>query len=180
MSAPDSDARRGNPVWAELLQLLPVVTLALPFILSGEVDLERAGPAFVVAAVLTVPVTGAVLARRHLLNPIAVGTALWLGLGAVALGTGVEPLATWVADTQAFALFACALAVGGIATVASPHGYIGARRDPAWIRKASLVLLALTAGAVVWAWAFRHDIRLGGGLPFIVLNVARRLAIARA
>jgi hypothetical protein len=33
---------------------------------------------------------------------------------------------------------------------------------------------------VGWAWLFRHNIRLGGGLPFIVLNVARRVIGRRA
>ena len=31
-----------NPVWAELVQLVPVLSLALPFVLQGAVDLSRA------------------------------------------------------------------------------------------------------------------------------------------
>jgi hypothetical protein len=43
-----------------------------------------------------------------------------------------------------------------------------------------LRLLGLTLVIVAWAWFFRHDIRVGGGLPFIVLNVARRVMGRRA
>ncbi len=169
-----------NPPWVELVQLVPVVSLALPFVLAGSVDLERAGPGFVLGASLTVPVTAAVLWRGHVLNPILVATALWLWVGAVALPLGLEPVASWLADTQAFGLFAASLLVGAAAT-ATPTGYIGARHpDPVWVRRASLGLLGLTLVAVAWAWVFRHDVRLGGGLPFITLNVTRRVLLARA
>ena len=73
-----------NAVWAELIQLVPVVSLALPFIVQGSVDLRQAASGFVVAALLTLPVTAWVAARKQLLNPILVGTALWLWLGAAA------------------------------------------------------------------------------------------------
>lgn len=170
-----------NPVWAELVQLVPVVTLACSFLVSGEVDLARAGPLFVVAALLAAPITAAVVARGYAPNPILLGAALWLALGAVAFGVPVPPLAAWLGETRAFGLFVGALAVGVVATLASPQGYVGARHpDAGWVRRASLALLGLTLAAVLWSWAFRSNLRLGGGLPFIVVNVVRRIVIARA
>lgn len=170
-----------NPAWAEAVQLLPVITLALPFILAGRVDLARAGWGFLLGAVLAVAISAIVVMRGKLLNPILVGTALWLGLGAIAFQVPVAPLADWLAKTQAFGLFVAAFAVGLMATLFFPQGYIASgSSDRRWIRRASLGLLALTAVAVAWTWIFRSNVRLGGGLPFIVLNLARRLVARQA
>lgn len=179
-SAPTPTAATGaNPPWAELVQLVPVIVLASSFLVNGEVDLARATPLFVVAAALTVPITGLVLSRGHVLNPILVGTDLWLWLGAVAFGLPIPPLAAALADARAAALFACALAVGIVATAVSPTGYVGSRGAPRWVLRASIGLLALTVAIVAWSWAMRANLRLGGGLPFILVNVVRRVVIAR-
>ena len=168
-----------NPAWAELLQLVPVVTLASSFLWAGEVELARAGPLFALAAALTLPVTALVVARGHVPNPILLGAALWLWLGAGAFGAGVGAGA--LAEARGAGLFACALGVGVALLFAAPTGYVGARHpDPAWLRRTSLVLLACTTLALAWAWAFRADLRLGSGLPFVALNVTRRVLVARA
>ena len=170
-----------NPAWAELLQLVPIISLALPFIVEGRVDLGRAGSGFLVGALLTIPVSAAVVLRKHLLNPILLGTGLWLWFGMVAFKLPSPPLAAWLGQTQAFGLFVAALGVGLAATVLFPQGYIACySSDRRWLRNASLGLLGLTLVVVGWAWLFRHDIRLGGGLPFIVLNIARRVLARRA
>jgi len=181
--APPGNAleNRTNPVWAELVQLVPVVALALPFILTGEVDLARAGPGFFVAAALTIPITVVVYRHGYLSNPILVGASLWLWLGAAAFGFHWAAVVQWLAETQAFGLFLGALCVGTVYALVSPWGYVGFRSPHGgWVRRASLGLLALTVLSVVWAWFMRHDVRLGGGLPFILLNVVRRVLIARA
>ena len=156
-----------NPPWAELVQLVPVVCLALPFIVAGGVDLEQAGPGFVLGALLTVPATALVAWRGHALNPITTGTALWLWVGALAFGLPVESLRGWLVDTQAFGLFVAALAAVAVAHLRAPH-------------RVTWALLGLGVAAIGWAWVWRHDIRLGGGLPFITLNVVRRVLIARS
>jgi hypothetical protein len=118
--------------------------------------------------------------RKHVSNPIGVGTGIWLCVGALAFNVPLAPLKAWLVAVQAFALFLGVVAVGLVATFASKHGYVGARSDdPNWLRKSSLVLLLLSFGALLWAWLFRDDVRVGGGLPFIVLNVARRVLIRR-
>jgi hypothetical protein len=174
-------AIRRNPIWAELVQLVPVISLAFPFIVAGKVDIGRAGPGFLAGAVLALAVSVVVVARGHLLNPILVGTGVWMWAGLVAFYAPVPALWAWLGATQAFGLFAAALLAGLTATVVSPWGYVACRSsNPAWNRGASLVLLGLTVVLVAWAWGFRHDIRLGGGLPFIVLNVARRVLARKA
>ncbi len=171
---------RPNPVWSELVQLVPVITLAFPIIVRGEVALAQLAPAFMVAAVLAALVSGFVLWRDAVLNPILVGTGVWLATGAIGFGAPVAPLARMVAETQALGLFVCALAVGIAALAYAPQGAIGARHsDTAWVRRASLWLVGAMVAAVAWAWFFRDDVRLGGGLPFIALNIFRRVTIAR-
>jgi hypothetical protein len=167
---------RRNAVWAEILQLVPIISLAFPFIITGKVDLGRAGLGFLIGALLTIPISAAVVLRKHLLNPILLGAGLWLWLGAIAFMVPVSPLTTWLAQTQAFGLFVAVLVTGLAATLFSPQGYVACpSSDPRWIRKASLGLLGFTLVILCWAWVFRHDIRLGGGLPFIVLNIGRRV-----
>ncbi len=170
-----------NPAWAEAVQLVPVITLAFPFIVAGKVELAQAGWGFLLGAILAVPIFAIVVARGKLLNPILVGTGLWLWLGALAFQIPLRPLARWLAETQAFGLFAAVFLAGLIATLFFPHGYIACgSNNRRWLRRSSLGLLAFTAVVVAWTWIFRDNVRLGGGLPFIVLNVVRRIVIRRA
>ncbi len=170
-----------NPAWAELLQLLPIISLAFPFIVAGKVDLSRAAPGFLLGALLALPISIAVLWRGHRLNPILVGTNLWLWLGLAAFYVPFPALTAWLIETQAFSLFALVLGVGIVATFWFPSGYVAcASADPRWSKRLSLGLLGLTVVIVVWAWLFRQDIRLGGGLPFIILNITRRVICRKA
>jgi hypothetical protein len=170
-----------NPVWAELVQLVPVIILALPFIVRGEVELARAAPGFFAGAAVFVLVSGLVLYRKAVLNPILVGTGVWLALGALAFNVPLESLASSYVATQGFSLFVVIAVAGVVATFASPQGFIGVRTEDArWIRRTSFFLLALAVAAAAWAFGFRSDIRVGGGIPFIALNVARRVVIRRA
>ena len=165
----------------ELIQLVPVVSLALPFIASGKVDLSRAGTGLLVGALLTLPVSALVVWQKGTLNPILVGTALWLWLGAVAFGLPLPALRDRLIEAQGFGLFAAIALAGAVALVASPAGFIGMRHsDARFVRHASLALFALALIALAWSWVFRQNIRLGGGLPFIVLNLARRAIILRS
>jgi hypothetical protein len=170
-----------QPAWAELVQLVPVVSFALPFVLKGEVDIGRAATGFAVGAVLAVAISALVVRLGHVLNPILVGTGVWLCLGAIAFNVPVRPLAEALVETQALGLFVAAFIVGVLTMLVARSGYIGCRHDDSrWVRRASAALLALTGLAAVWAFWFRADVRLGGGLPFIVVNVVRRIMIRRA
>jgi hypothetical protein len=172
---------RQNPPWLELLQLVPVISLALPFIASGQVDLSRAGTGMLIAALLTLPIGALVQWLGGIHNPILLGTALWLWLGAAAFNLPLPALEAALVRAQGFGLFAGVLIVGVATTWLSPHGFIGCRHDePRFVRRTSLALLALAAIALGWSFVFRHNIRLGGGLPFIVLNVVRRVIVVRA
>ena len=170
-----------NPPWAELIQLFPIVSLALPFIVSGKVNLSRAESDLVVNALLTIPVCALVLFKRASLNPILLGTGLWLWAGAAAFSVPLPELRAALVEAQGFGLFAFVTAMGVATLGLSSQGFIGCRHpDARFVRKASLGLFGLALVALAWSWFFRHDIRAGGGLPFIVLNVVRRVIILRA
>jgi hypothetical protein len=170
-----------NPVWLELIQLVPVVTLALPFIASGNVELSRAEGGLLLAAALTLPVTALVVFKRGVLNPILLGTALWLWVGALSFALPIPAVRGAVLDAQGFGLFVGVFLVGVATLLGSSGGFIGCRHpDRRFVVRASSALLALAAIALAWSWIFRSNIRVGGGLPFIVLNVVRRVIIVRA
>jgi hypothetical protein len=168
-------------VLGEVVQLVPVITLASSFIVSGGVDLERAAPLFVASAIIAVIITGVLMKQKVLLNPILVGTNLWLCLGALAFGIPIPPFADIIGSLQAVGLYVCTLGVGVVYAAVKPTGYIGMRHpDPRVVRRLSLIMVGLTVTALIWSFLFIHNIRLGGGLPFIVLNVTRRIMIRRA
>jgi hypothetical protein len=178
---PPTLATRPHPLWAELVQLVPIVSLALPLIIAGQIDFARASRSLVVAALLTIPVSVLVVARKAVLNPILVGTALWLWVAAVAFELGWSGLVGALSEAQGAGLFAGIVLVGALATLFSPQGFVGSPHpDHAWVTRSSFLLLALAVAATAWSWAFRHNVRLGGGLPFLALNIARRRLVLRA
>lgn len=167
-------------VTREVVQFVPVITLASSFIVAGGVDLGRAGTLFVISAALAVIITVALVIQKARLNPVLLGTNLWLVIGALAFGIPISPLADVVGSLQAAGLFATILIMGVAMTLTRPTGFIGMpHRTPATVRKLSIALLGLTAAILVWSYLFIDNIRLGGGLPFIVLNVTRRVMIRR-
>lgn len=170
-----------NPAWLELVQLVPIVSLAFPFIVAGRIDLARAGSGLLVAALLTLPVSALVVWKQGVLNPILIGTGVWLWIAALAFMVPLTGLVGELSEAQGAGLFLGVFVVGLASTLLSPHGFIGARHpDAAWIRRTSGLLLGLSLVALGCSWLFRHNIRAGGGLPFIVLNVARRALVLRA
>ncbi len=171
---------RAAAITVELVQLVPILTLASSFIVAGQVDLERASALFTVSAALAVVITTALAVARAPLNTVLLGTDLWLLLGAVAFGVPVGPLAAALGRLQGAGLFACVLLTGLVLSAAAPRGFLGLAAENGRRRRAgSLALLLLTAGALAWSAAFVDDIRLGGGLPFIALNVSRRILLRR-
>jgi hypothetical protein len=157
-------------VGLEILQFVPVVTFAFRFLVAGEVDLASARGQFVLAAALAALIVPVVLAARAPVNPILLGADLWLAVGALAFALPLPPIASAVADLAGCGLFLAILATGIGATVLGGRRYVGVEADPRW----SWALVGLTALLVAFTWFARADIRLGGGLPFIVLNVVRR------
>jgi len=118
---------------------------------------------------------------RVVQNPIALGSAAWFWFGAISFWAPVPAGLRLLELSQASGLFLATLLVGGTATALSPYGYVAVpTQDSRWALRASLGLLALNLGCLAWAWAYRFDIRMGAGLPFLVLNLVRRILGRRA
>ncbi len=167
---------RARTLALEAIQFAPILTLASTFVVSGEVDLERASTLFIVAAAEAVVISAVVALLRGRFNTILIGTNVWLIMGAAAFGVPITPLADILGQMQATALFVCVLFVGLGLSWWSPHGFIGLDvRDAAARLTGSRYLILLTFLFMLWSQVFAHDIRLGGGFPFIMLNVSRRL-----
>ncbi len=170
-----------NPPWAEVLQLVPTISLALPFLMEGKVDVAAAPGSFAIGAALGLLVATFISWRGYLQNPIALGSAAWMLLGAIAFYVPLPAVVQRLQATQAFGLFLAALLAGILLQLVSQGGALSCSRDDAaWTRLPNLFFLGVLLLCTVWAWIYRGDIRLGGGLPFIVANVARRALCARA
>lgn len=157
----------------EAVQFVPVLTLAMGFVLSGEIDLSVAASRFLVAALLSLPIVGALAWRKVNQNPILLGADLWLLLGAVSFNAPVPAIKDAMTATGGGGLFVGALLVGLGYTLARPEGYLGAETPRT--KALSAVLLVLTVAAAGWAMSRPDDIRLGAALPFIGLNIVRRV-----
>lgn len=163
------------------VQFIPVITLASSFIVSGGVDLSRAATLFVISGIGAFVITSALIIRKIQLNPVLLGTNIWLCAGALAFGVPVPALANVLAKAQAAGLFVCVLGVSVPLMIFSPAGFIGMPHpDPKTVRKLSLRLFVAAAVVFVWSIIMVDNIRLGGGLPFILLNVTRRMMMRRA
>ncbi len=163
----------------EIIQFAPIITFASSFVVSGEVDLSMAGNLFLLAGGLASIITVVVVFAKGHLNPVLLGTNVWLLVGAASFGLAIETMMDFLSEWQASALFGCVLLTGIVLTLRSRRGFIGMDAEPSTIKRASLVLIVLTALAVVCSVLLKDNIRLGGGLPFIVLNVSRRIVIRR-
>lgn len=161
-------------VLLELLQFVPIVLFAAPFLVEGQVDLSAAGQAFVMSTLTAVIVLWRTRQLGFPLNPILVGADAWLFVGALAFSVPLPPLVSWIALTQGFGLFVSIVAALSISSALGPRRAVGVTGDDRTIRRASLGLVTLAVVLAVWAFYWRHDLRIGGGLPFIGLNVTRR------
>ncbi len=168
---------RARAAAVEIVQLVPIISFAFPFVVAGQVDLSAAGGAFGVGAGLAALVIGGLAWRKVPQNPILVGCGIWLAIGALAYAA-VPPLEALIAEVQAASLFAVILATGAGYTAAAEGGYLGPGLSPEAARKGSIALLVLSAIALGWS-LYARDIRLGGGLPFILLNISRRVMLRR-
>ncbi len=160
-------------VLIEAVQFIPVLTLAAGFVISGTIDLAVAGPRFSLASLLALPIVIALTVRKIPMNPFLVGADLWLLVGAISFNLPAPPLRDALVALGGGGLFAGALLVGGLYTAGSPRGYLGTQAPST--RPLSLALLTLTAAAAAWAAAHPENIRLGSALPFISINILRRL-----
>ena len=167
-------------VLTEAVQFVPLLTFAAPFVLAGAVDLSAAGSSFALAGILAMVLSGVLVALKVAQNPILVGVNVWLVVGAAAFAVPLEALEAAYVTQQAITLFVGIALVALVQNLAVPGGFLGSvDLPPATVRRASWVLWAVALLAIAWSAAFHGEIRVGGALPFIALNVVRRMMLRR-
>lgn len=159
---------------------MPIIVFAVRFIVAGEVDLALAGGQLLVAAVLAVVLKAVLVWRRAVLNPLLLGVDLWLVVGAIGFNVPVPPIMDRMVVLGATSLFIAMGAVAAVMSFASRGGALGPDDlDRVFVQRASGVVVGLCVVAVWWSLWWSGDLRVGGGIPFIVVNVARRLLMRR-
>lgn len=172
--------RRPPEAALELLQFVPILTFALPFMTAGAVDLSTAGGGFIRAGAFAIGVMALLRWLKHPQNPIHLATNVWLIGGAAAFNLPLAAVATLYGDLGALGLFAVVAVWGGVQLATGQGGFLlGSTASTKQLRRLTPVMIGLTLLAVAGAWFFRENLRLGGGLPFITLNVARRVLLKR-
>ncbi len=131
-----------------------------------------AGPALMVMPVL--------LVFRWPMNPILVGTNIWLCLEALSFLVYIEPLVEVLQFLRETALFLTLILVGATYHLLSPSGFVGVGfGDRALVRRYSMYLLAIAAGGTVFSVLFRGNEMISAVLPHIALLLARTLMTRR-
>jgi multisubunit Na+/H+ antiporter MnhB subunit len=131
-----------------------------------------AATALALAGVIVLWRTGATLNRIYL------GITLYFISGTIALLTRWPWLNEEYGRLEGTAMLMWVLVVGLVATIGSPRGFAGIQADPRIVRRASLLLLAITAAATVFSLAFVGQRALSSFAPFIVVFISQAL-IAR-
>jgi hypothetical protein len=103
---------RTKKIISEVVQFVPIITLASSFIVKGGVDVNQTGTLFVISGFCALVITGILVFSKVMLNPILLATNLWLLAGAAAFGIPLPALADIMSQTNAVLLFAAALVVG--------------------------------------------------------------------
>jgi hypothetical protein len=164
---------------AALLEyLLGFVALALFAWLAfgrGPASDERFVFAFEAAGAVAVVELAILLARAAPANRLVIGANLWLVAGAAAALTEQWWLLRLYQRFGEASLFAAMLCVGVLSTAFSPAGFIGQRGPRSRVLRASLLLVAAVALALVPAILYRGEVRYAAVLPVIALSWLGRL-----
>ena len=167
-----------SAIYAVIEYLLGFMALALFAYLAfgrGPTSDEQFVSAFKICGAVALIELVALLARTTPANRLIIGTNLWLIAGGIAAF-----LEQWwfLRVYQHFgeaSLFIAMLCVGILATVASPAGFIGKRGQRDKVLRASVLLAAAVAVALLAAIYFRGNVKFAAVLPVIALSWLGRL-----
>lgn len=158
--------------------LLGFVALALFAYLAfgrGPASDERFIHAFQVAGGVALVEIAVLLRRAVPANRLVIGANLWLALGGgAALAEQWWVLRFYQAHGEA-SLFASMLCVGLVSTAFSRAGFIGKAGDPKHVLRASWLLIAAVAAAMVPAVYFHGNVKYAAVIPVIALSWLGRL-----
>lgn len=158
-----------------VLEAMPLaVFLIYMTVMDPRAQIEWRTPYYAATALALVG-TIALWRAGATLNRIYLGIALYFVSGTIALITRWPWLNEEYGRLEGTAMLFWVLAVGLVATLASARGYVGVDAPPRDVRKASWLLLALTAAATAVSLAFLGNRVLSSFAPFIAVFTAQAL-----
>jgi hypothetical protein len=163
--------------FAKGLQYLPLTLFLVSARSTGDYRL-----AFMLGGAAAVVETAAVARWAESMDRFLLAVNLFLAVGGLGFAAGIEPLQQLLGDLRQTAVFVSLVAVGAVTTVASPRGFVNVSPADAPARRilrASLTMLGLSVGALLWSRANRASFLLSAPVPFLALAVARQLLLRK-
>ena len=113
--------------------------------------------------------------RRTPVNPLVLGTDLYLFFGLVTCLTQESWLIAVLSTSQAMGFLVTVFVAGAIATKVSVRGFVFAESsNHEAVVRASLILLVITGAAIGISFIFRGDTFCSGVLPVLSIAVSQR------
>jgi hypothetical protein len=158
-----------------VVEAMPLaVFLVYMAVMDPRAQVEWRAP-YYAATALALVATVALWRAGATLNRIYLGITLYFVSGTIALLTRWPWLNEEYGRLEGTAMLFWVLAVGLVATLASPRGYAGVSAPPRDVRKASWLLLAVTVAATAASLAFLGNRVLSSFAPFIAVFTAQAL-----
>ena len=163
-----------------VFQFLPLALFSTYAVWHGTPTPDRWVVAFQLGAVAALIQLVLVMRRPHPPNRLILGANFYLLVGGLAAFTQQWWVLRAYGLLMESGIFLFMLAVGAVATVATPTGFVTATDAPApRVRTASLVMLAATGAALVASIVFRGDMRWSAWGPVTVLALVERALAQR-
>jgi hypothetical protein len=167
-----------SAVYAVIEYLLGFLALALFAYLAfgrGQTSDEQFVSAFKISGAVALVELVVLLARAVPANRLIIGANLWLIAGGVAAFIEQWWFLRIYQHFGEASLFFAMLCVGIVATVASPAGFIGKQGQKDKVLRASVMLAAAVAVALLAAIYFRGNVKFAAVLPAIALSWLGRM-----
>jgi hypothetical protein len=158
------------------VQFLPLSLFASYAFAQGNPTPSRWLEAFALGSGLSTLRLGFSYWRRTLVNPVVLGTDLYLYFGLVTCLTQHPWLVTVLSASQAMGFLVAVFIAGVVATKISVRGFVFAESsNHKAVLRASLALLAITSVAIGIAFIFRGDTFYSGVLPILSIALSQRV-----
>lgn len=167
-----------SAIYAVIEYLLGFLALALFAYLAfgrGQTSDEQFVSAFKVSGAVALIELVVLLARAAPANRLIIGANLWLIAGGIAAFVEQWWFLRIYQHFGEASLFFAMLCVGIVATVASPAGFIGKQGQQDKVLRASVMLAAAVAVALLAAIYFRGNVKFAAVLPVIALSWLGRM-----
>jgi hypothetical protein len=167
-----------SAIYAVIEYLLGFLALALFAYLAfgrGQASDEQFVSAFKISGAVALVELVVLLARAVPANRLIIGANLWLIAGGIAAFIEQWWFLRIYQHFGEASLFFAMLCVGIVATVASPAGFIGKQGQKDKVLRASVMLAAAVAVALLAAIYFRGNVKFAAVLPIIALSWLGRM-----